>query len=111
MSKELTKRYIEAFSNKNIDEIALLVDDAVALEDPVVNRVEGKAAFLAAVKTIFDSTGILSFTARNIFEEGNTTLIEFQLRLDDTALKGVDVIEWKGGKMLELRAYLDIPKI
>jgi hypothetical protein len=82
--------------------------DDFALEDPVVKRVEGRDAAMRVVEGIFGSCNKLSFVARNIFVDRDTTLIEFVLTLDDKVLTGIDLIEWRDGKMRELRAYLDV---
>ena len=108
MLRELTQTYIAAFDKKDLQGCAALMDDTFALEDPVVKRVDGKAAALAAVANIFNSVIDLRFRARNIFVDGNTSLIEFVLELDGKVLTGVDVIEWRDGRMTELRAYLDV---
>lgn len=42
MLKGLTKKYITAFNDKNLKEIAILLNDNFILEDPVVKRIEGK---------------------------------------------------------------------
>ncbi|MGJ0344499.1 nuclear transport factor 2 family protein [Aliarcobacter cryaerophilus] len=110
MLKELTKQYIEAFDSKNLDKCAELFTDEFALEDPVVRRIEGKTEVLKAIKSIFDSCIKLDFSAKNIYQDNQTTIIEFILKLDDTILTGTDIIEWEENKMKELRAYLDIPK-
>ncbi|MCT7563744.1 nuclear transport factor 2 family protein [Aliarcobacter butzleri] len=110
MLKELTEKYIEAFDNKDLDKCAELFTDDFALEDPVVKRIEGKGEVLKAIKGIFDSCANLDFSAKNIYQDENTTIIEFILKIDDTILTGTDIIEWEGNKMKELRAYLDIPK-
>lgn len=110
MLKELTKKYVEAFDSKDLDRCAQLFTDEFALEDPVVKRIEGKIEVLKAIKGIFDSCNILKFNAKNIYQDGQTTIIEFTLKLDDTTLTGTDIIEWEDNKMKELRAYLDIPK-
>ena len=110
MLKELTKNYIEAFDSKDLDRCAQLFTDEFALEDPVVKRIEGKIEVLKAIKGIFDSCTKLDFSAKNIYQDGQTTIIEFTLKLDDTTLTGTDIIEWEDNKMKELRAYLDIPK-
>lgn len=110
MLKELTKKYIEAFDNKDLDKCAELFTDDFALEDPVVKRIEGKDEVLKAIKGIFDSCTTLDFSAKNIYQDNQTTIIEFTLKLDDTTLTGTDIIEWEDNKMKELRAYLDIPK-
>ena len=110
MLKELTEKYIEAFDSKDLDKCAELFTDEFALEDPVVNRLEGKAKVLDTMKGMFDSCATLDFSAKNVYQDGQTTIIEFVLKLDDTTLTGTDIIEWENNKMKELRAYLDIPK-
>lgn len=110
MLKELAEKYIEAFNNKDLDKCVQLFTDDFALEDPVVKRVEGKKEVLKTIKGIFDSCSTLDFNAKNIYQDENTTIIEFTLKLDDIVLSGTDIIEWENNKMKELRAYLDIPK-
>jgi ketosteroid isomerase-like protein len=110
MLKELTKKYIDAFDNKDLEKISVLVSDKFILEDPVVKRIEGKDEVLKAIGNIFNACNKLSFKAKNIYEDNQTTIIEFVLKLDDTILTGTDIIEWENNKMKELRAYLDIPK-
>jgi len=110
MLKELTKKYIDAFDSKDLDKCAELFTEDFALEDPVVKRIEGKDKVLEAIKGIFDSCKNLSFKAKNIYQDNQTTIIEFVLKLDDITLTGTDIIEWEDNKMKELRAYLDIPK-
>lgn len=107
---DLTRAYVAAFDARDPGRVAALLATDFALEDPVVKRIQGKDAALKAMADIFASCDALSFSARNIFTDGDTTVIEFDLRLDQTHLKGVDIIEWRDGLMVELRAYLDIPK-
>ena len=109
MLVDMTKKYIEAFSNKDLKKCEELFSDEFALEDPVVKRIEGKKEVLKAIENIFNSCKILKFRAKNIYQDKNITIIEFVLKLDDTTLKGTDIIEWENNKMKELRAYLDIP--
>jgi len=109
MLKELTKDYVEVFNNKDLKKLELLFTDDFALEDPVVKRIEGKNKVLEAIEGIFNSCTNLDFSAKNIYQDNQTTIIEFILKLDDTVLTGTDIIEWENNKMKELRAYLDIP--
>lgn len=111
MLKELTEKYIKAFDSKDLDKCAELFTDDFSLEDPVVKRIEGKVEVLKAIKGIFDSCARLDFIAKNIYQDDQTTIIEFILKLDDTVLTGTDIIEWQDNTMKELRAYFDIPKI
>lgn len=108
MLKDLTRAYVAAFNAKDEAGCAALMTDDFALEDPVVKRIEGRSAAMEAVRGIFGSCQALSFVARNIYQDGNTTLIEFVLTIDGKVLTGIDLIEWQDDKMKELRAYLDV---
>ena len=106
----LTKNYIKSFDKKDLESVSKLLSNDFVLEDPVVKRVKGKEEALEKINEIFLGSNKLSFIAKNLYQQGNTTIIEFSLELDGTSLFGVDIIEWEGDKMKELRAYLDIPK-
>ncbi len=108
MLKDLTKAYVAAFNARDEAACAALMAEDFALEDPVIIRIEGRDAVMDAVRNIFAAATHFAFEARNIYQDGETTLIEFKLTLDDKTLTGVDVIEWKNNKMHELRAYLDV---
>jgi ketosteroid isomerase-like protein len=110
MLKNLTEQYILAFSNKDLNAISLMLADDFVLEDPIVKRLEGKVAALEAISNIFTGCSRIEFFAKNIYRDGDTTMIEFVLILDDTRLDGLDILNWRDGKLQELRAYLDIPK-
>ncbi len=60
------------------------------------------------MRGIFASCQMRSFVARNIYQDGDTTLIEFAMTLDGKVLTGVHLVEWRGNKMRALRAYLDV---
>ncbi|ELS3708851.1 nuclear transport factor 2 family protein [Campylobacter upsaliensis] len=110
MLKNLTKAYIKAFNDRNLESVEALLDEDFILQDPAVKRIEGKQKALEAIESIFSSCKNLSFSAKNIYEDGQTTFIEFILKLDEVKLEGVDILEWQGDKIKELRAYLDLPK-
>lgn len=110
MNLQLTKQYIQAFSAKDISAVAKLLHDEFSLEDPVVKHIVGKEKCLLAIQDIFNSCEELNFFYKNLYEQGNTTIIEFVLILGESRLEGVDIIEWKDNKMSALRAYLDTPK-
>lgn len=110
MLKNLTQNYIKAFNDRDLKAVALLLTEDFVLEDPAVKRIEGKEACLKAVEGIFSSCSNLEFKAKNIFEDGEYSFIEFSLKLDEVELFGVDILHWQDGKIKELRAYLDLPK-
>ena len=111
MLKQLTEQYITAFDQKKIHAVANLLSDTVVLEDPVIKRLEGKSSVINFVTGLFNDCSTLSFSAKNIFVDGNTTIIEFILIIDDLELKGTDIIQWDGVLIAEIRAYLDVPKV
>lgn len=110
MIRKLTKEYIYAFNSKSLEHIRELMNDTFILEDPVIKRVEGKEASLKVISKMFEDNDNVSFSAKKIYVSGLTSIIEFNLKLDDLNITGVDIIEWENEKMTELRAYLDIPK-
>ena len=111
MLKKLTENYIAAFSSKNLNAISEMLTEHFVLEDPVVKKIEGKSAALESIRKMFEAAKVLNFRSKNIFQDGNSTIIEFILELDGVRLEGVDIIEWNDNLMSELRAYLDIPKV
>ena len=108
--KKLTEDYIRLFGSKDLRGVEGLLLEGFVLEDPIVKRIEGKKRALEAIQAIFESCKTLTFSAKNLYQDGATTVIEFSLKLDETLLQGVDIIEWEGSKMTALRAYLDVPK-
>jgi ketosteroid isomerase-like protein len=108
--KPLTRQYMERFAARDLDGVMALFHPDAGFEDPVVKRLDGAAAIREAYAAIFSTFAHISFTARNMYQDGNTVIIEFVLVADQLHLVGTDVIEWEAGCIRELRAYLDMPK-
>jgi ketosteroid isomerase-like protein len=104
--RTLTALYTGFFNTRNLAGVAAMCHEGFALEDPTVKRVEGKAQVLAYIKGIFDANQDLEFNARIVVVEEPRCVIEFNLKIAGQNLKGTDVIEWQGRRMVELRAYL-----
>lgn len=102
-----TKEYIEAFNRKNINDIALSLSDSFRLNDPNI-QIEGKAAALDYINSIFDAVNILIFKAKNIFvSDDQFSIIEFELIIDSRSFVGTDIISWNSNlQMLRMDAYL-----
>jgi ketosteroid isomerase-like protein len=109
MLKELTEQYIHAFNKKDLAAIEMMLAIDFSLEDPVVKRVEGKKPALDAIARIFAGCNSVTFVAKGIYVDGETSFIEFSLDLDSTHIEGVDVIAWNGVLMKSMRAYLNLP--
>ena len=83
--------------------------DHFVFEHPVVKRLVGKAKATQFIQGIFNSCRNLSFVESNIFADGNIAIVEFVLTLDSRVFTGVDIIEWKNGKMRAIRrSYRDV---
>lgn len=80
------------------------------MEDPITIRLKEKSDCLRVYKDIFYNNTI-DFKAKSISKDENITFIEFSLKLNDAIFRGADVLIWKNNKILERRAYVDIPKI
>lgn len=110
MIKDLTKKYIELFAAKNISGLNQIIHQDSRLTDPMVDAV-GKDKVMDVFSSIFNQFTSIEFTAKNIYIEGNVSIIEFELNLDSTKLVGTDIIEWEGDKIKALRAYLYQSKV
>lgn len=102
-----TKKYIEAFDDKNLSLIEDFFNQDAILFDPANPKgVKGKENIINVISDIFKEYDKLSFTSKNIFIDQDTTIIEFELSLGQKKLVGVDIIKWQEEKIKELRAYL-----
>jgi hypothetical protein len=110
VSKELlhrlTETYVKFFDTKNLAGIAAMLREDAVLSDPAVQGLSGRGAILDYVRNLYRDQPDLSFTAQNIWVDGQISMIEFSLTLGTQTMVGVDVIEWHGRQIGQLRAYL-----
>lgn len=103
----LTAQYVKAFDAADLDAAGALMAEEFSLTDPGVTGLTPRAKVLDFIRGIFESAeGQVSFEARNILAEGSMSVIEFTLRLGDQTFDGVDLIDWKDGRMVAMRAHL-----
>lgn len=102
----LTRQYVQFFNSRNLSGVAALMTEDFILEDPTVKQIRGKNLARNYLKKLFEEFPALEFNAKHIIADDTRSVIEFSLSLGGKILKGADVIEWKQGKMTELRAYL-----
>ncbi len=100
-------RFAELFSKKDAQGIGELLDDSFALFDPVLKWVRGKTAVIALFQKQFEETNWVNYQVLNAYQDGNTSILEFRLVMDQKIYEGVDFIVWKDGKMIELRCYFN----
>jgi dTDP-glucose pyrophosphorylase len=101
-----TKRYVKAFSEKNIEAIRGFFSEDFCLTDPS-GLIKGRGPVLSYIEDIFKSCEWLSFEDKNIFVDGKCSIVEFLLKIDDKKFVGTDVITWDNqNKMVSMTAYL-----
>lgn len=105
--RALTERYVAGFHARDLEGVGALMADDFELTDPEVTRLTPKAAVLDYIGGLFEAAGEgLSFVADRILVDGDQSAIEFDLRLGEDVLRGVDMITWQNGKMISMRAHL-----
>ena len=106
--KNLTEEYVTNFNKKDLQAISHMLHPVECyLSDP-------KNIFLGAknvemeIQNLFEFDTLV-FESKNIYvdKKNDTSFIEFKIQLNDDILEGVDIIEWKDGKIKALRAYVN----
>eukprot|EP01013_Petalomonas_cantuscygni_P013084 TRINITY_DN27259_c0_g1_i1.p1 TRINITY_DN27259_c0_g1~~TRINITY_DN27259_c0_g1_i1.p1 ORF type:complete len:144 (-),score=31.12 TRINITY_DN27259_c0_g1_i1:144-575(-) len=103
--EDLTRQYVAIFHAKKLDEVIGMFHANGTLKDPA-NVCKNHDELRALLTGLFANE--ISFEAVNIFVDDAkaTSVIEFRLSIGDKKLQGVDLIQWKDGKIQDLRAYL-----
>jgi ketosteroid isomerase-like protein len=105
--RELTKAYVAAFDNGDIDGVAALMDDNFVLTDPENAALGPREKVLEFISGLFRHAGDrLSFRARTVLVDGDYSVVEFDLEVGDDRFEGIDLIEWRDGLMVSMRAHL-----
>ena len=107
--KERSMQFAELFTAKDAEGIGKLLAEEFALCDPALKWVRGKDRVLEVLKKQFKEAKNVSYEIVNAYAQGDVGILEFKITLDDLVLSGVDFIEWKEGKMTELRCYYNAP--
>jgi len=106
MSPEKVRSYqfAEYFSHKDLKGMASLLGDDIIVYDPD-KITKGKENFLELLKNNFDKTKIITFRINSLYQQGTTTIFEFELSFDDDKYKGVDIVLWENNEMKEIHCY------
>jgi len=104
IEKTLSYKFAEYFSNKDSQGMDSLLDDNIVVYDPgkITN---GKENFLKLLQANFDKTKKISFNPLHLYQDGNTTVLEFKLSFDNERYNGVDIFVWDNNKIKEIRCY------
>lgn len=98
--------YFATFSRKDVDGLRRLLAPDVSLRDWEI-RADGIEAVMAANVGIFNATGLLQVSARNLYAEGSTVVGELDIVVgDEPPLKVVDILEFDANNRIRaIRAF------
>jgi len=104
------KKYLEAFSSKDIEALESMYHDDVSLRDWLSSAV-GKEDVIESNKKLFNACSSVDIKLKHIIAHSNKAACEIDIDLthnDGTKdkLLVVDVIEFEDDKIKEIRAYL-----
>ena len=108
--KKLVTEYFDAFASKDVEKLKELYADDVSLRD-WLSSASGKEDVLESNRRLFAAVTDITINQNDHYSSKNTVASEIDLVLrhnDGTEdnLLVVDVIEFKDGKIKEIRAYL-----
>ena len=106
---DLTLQFARFFTDKDAEGIGTLLTEDFSLFDPALKWLRGKDAVVGVLKKQFVETKKVSYEVVNVYEDGNTGILEFKIILDQLVLNGVDFMEWENKKMKQLRCYYNPP--
>jgi ketosteroid isomerase-like protein len=104
VEKSLSYKFAEYFSGKDINHMDSILDDNIVVYDPG-KVTTGKENFLNLLQGNFTKTNTIVFRVLHVYQEGNTTVLEFKLAFDNNKYNGVDIFTWKDNKIVEIRCY------
>jgi len=105
--RALTRAYITAFHNRDIEGIAALMHEEFVLTDPQNDKLSPRDNVVRFISNLFDRASIsLAFLPRTVLADGAHSAIEFGLTIGQDNLEGIDLIEWQDGRMISMRAHL-----
>jgi len=104
--KELTLKYFNTFSNKDVDGLRELFSCDVSLRDWEISA-SGIEEVINANQKIFDSLDTISVVPIEICQTGNITASEMEIHINNSeSIKVVDIIEFNSDcKICAIRAY------
>lgn len=104
--RDLTAGYVAAFNARDLDKVAVYLAEGFELTDPDVTALTPKNKVLAYIRELFEAHEFFSLHARAILVDGDTSVVHFTLTLGAQVIDGVDIIKWKAGQMINMKAYI-----
>lgn len=99
--KEITLRYFELFSSKNLDDLSKLFADNVTLRDWEINE-SGIENVKSACLNIFNNTEKLDINPLQIVISNNTAYCEIDIVINSKELiKVVDIVDFDNNNLIK----------
>jgi hypothetical protein len=103
--KEILMSYFEMFSNKDIQGLTAIFDENITLVDWEVSS-NGKDNVIKANQNIFNNVNTIKVDVINIFEKEDEFSCQILITINgNDILEVVDVIKFKGNKIISVKAY------
>ena len=101
-----TYKYVDAFNNKNINQIENIFHKNAVLDEVKKSKFDGINNISKLFEELFKNE-VLKLDVINIeiALQTQTSIIEFNLELNDRVFHGVDIINWEYNKIKRLTAY------
>jgi ketosteroid isomerase-like protein len=96
--------YLNAFSEKRIDDLAYMFDDKIELFD-WDNHIVGKDAVLLFNIGLFETAKKIDVYIDQISDDSDVVFAKIKVIIDQTVLNVVDVITIANGKIKRIEAY------
>jgi len=108
--KDKAKEYFEAFSNKDLEALEEMYHEDVSLRDWLTSA-DGRDKVLESNKRLFDACSSVEITLSKEYPSSDGSACEIDINVvhndgTEDKLLVVDVIDFKEGKIKEIRAYL-----
>ncbi len=102
-----TLRYATLVSERDLTNVAVMLHDDAVLFDPGEKEIVGRESIVAFMGKLFALDPVFRCEVANIWLDGAVSILEFQLTIGSARIAGVDVIEWRDGRIARIRAYVD----
>lgn len=102
---KIVEEYFDAFVNKDLAKLSELYSDDIVLSEWDENIFTGKEAVLQANADLFGKFEKIGILVKARGENGNISLNEIIVNLDDVSVKVVDSIVVQDEKIVYIMAY------
>ena len=101
----LSYQFGKYFTERDAKGLSNLMHENFSLYDPALSWVRGRDKVIEVLQKGFDESKIISYEIKEAFKDGDTTILRFEIIMDERKFIGVDFMRWQDEKMTELICY------